>query len=91
MDIFNMNGQTVSKLTIIKRIAKLRKARELVKMAKTAKTKGAGRPPELFSFEKKTAKPVVAVEQAPVVEAETPATAPVVETVPATPTAETVV
>lgn len=51
-DIFDANGQTISMLTITKRIGDLRKAGELVKMAKSIKHIGPGRPPEFFNFDK---------------------------------------
>ena len=49
--IFERNGQTVSLLTIDKRIKALVKARELVKLADTVKSDKPGRPAYCYTFD----------------------------------------
>lgn len=86
-DIFDLNGQTISELCIDQRLKRLIKAKELVCLGQSAKVKGAGRPPLVYSFDlskapaKKGKKAkAVAAETAPVVGPEAapaPAQAPV--------------
>ena len=91
-DIFDRNGRTISLLTIDKRIKALMKAKKLCRLAEALKTDGPGRPSYRYSFDlskaapKRTRKPKVAAEAAPVaempaVQADPAAGAPV-ETVP---------
>jgi hypothetical protein len=98
-NIYDLNGATVSMLTITKRIKDLRKAEQLVKMAEHAKHEGPGRPPELFNFDLSKEDPAkrgrgrprkVKPETAPVVPAENPPAAPVQdpEAVPPVPALE---
>ena|ERR1035437_715114 len=50
-DIYAFNGETISMLTITKRIKALKKAGELVKMAEKAKHEGPGKPQDLYNFD----------------------------------------
>jgi hypothetical protein len=85
-NIYDLNGATVSMLTITKRIKDLRKAEQLVKMAEHAKHEGPGRPQEQFNFDLTKAAPkktrgrprkVTPAPEPAVVPAEAPAAAPV--------------
>jgi hypothetical protein len=85
-NIYDLNGATVSMLTITKRIKDLRKAEQLVKMAEHAKHEGPGRPQEQFNFDLTKAAPkktrgrprkVTPAPEPVVVPAEAPAAAPV--------------
>ena len=91
-DIFDLNGQTISPLTITHRIADLCKANELVLMTEKAKHTGPGRPKEQFNFDLTKAAPKKSrkgkgkgkTETAPVVPTEPqPAEAPAPEPAPA--------